>query len=122
VLSREATNTNFIVFGLTRPGLEPTHWSDPLFGGTFRTLSLSVIHSASGIKIQSNIPFIAITQIMRINSKKKKWIPPNKGSDQYTQWISGLWRETAKIFDQEARRFFATCRGYLDVGSVVLIM
>jgi len=24
VLSGEATNTNFIVFGLTRPGLEPT--------------------------------------------------------------------------------------------------
>ena len=24
LLSREATNTNFIVFGLTRPGLEPT--------------------------------------------------------------------------------------------------
>jgi hypothetical protein len=24
VLSRKATNTNFIVFGLTRPGLEPT--------------------------------------------------------------------------------------------------
>jgi len=48
--------------------------------------------------------------------------PPNKGSDQYTQWISGLWRETAKIFNQEARRFFSTCRGYLDVGSVVIIM
>jgi hypothetical protein len=24
VLSEEATNTNFMVFGLTRPGLEPT--------------------------------------------------------------------------------------------------
>jgi len=24
MLSGEATNTNFIVFGLTRPGLEPT--------------------------------------------------------------------------------------------------
>jgi hypothetical protein len=24
VLSEEATNTNFIVFGLTQPGLEPT--------------------------------------------------------------------------------------------------
>jgi hypothetical protein len=24
MLSREATNNNFIVFGLTRPGLEPT--------------------------------------------------------------------------------------------------
>ena len=24
MLSEEATNTNFIVFGLTRPGLEPT--------------------------------------------------------------------------------------------------
>jgi hypothetical protein len=24
MFSREATNTNFIVFGLTRPGLEPT--------------------------------------------------------------------------------------------------
>jgi hypothetical protein len=27
VLSGEATNTNFIVFGLTQPGLEPTTYS-----------------------------------------------------------------------------------------------
>jgi hypothetical protein len=26
MLSREATNTNFIVFSLTRPGLEPTNY------------------------------------------------------------------------------------------------
>jgi hypothetical protein len=29
MLSREATNTNFIIFGLTRPGLEPTIYHNP---------------------------------------------------------------------------------------------
>jgi hypothetical protein len=29
VLIGEATNTNFIVFGLTRPGLEPTIYRTP---------------------------------------------------------------------------------------------
>jgi hypothetical protein len=29
VLGGEATNTNFIVFGLTRPGLEPTIYRTP---------------------------------------------------------------------------------------------
>lgn len=48
--------------------------------------------------------------------------PPNKGTDQYTQWISKLWRECAKIFNQEARRFFTTCRSYLDLYNRGLII
>jgi hypothetical protein len=39
-----------------------------------------------------------------------------KGSDQYTQWVSMLWRETAKIPDPAAGRFFDTCRKYLEVS------
>ncbi|XP_063433392.1 antiviral innate immune response receptor RIG-I-like isoform X1 [Mytilus trossulus] len=48
--------------------------------------------------------------------------PPVKGSDQYTQWISNLWRQTAKVFNQEARRFFTTCRTYLDLYNRALII
>lgn len=44
--------------------------------------------------------------------------PLEKGSDQYTQWVSMLWRETAKIQDQVAGRFFDTCRKYLDVSCL----
>ncbi|CAC5422567.1 DDX58 [Mytilus coruscus] len=48
--------------------------------------------------------------------------PADKGSDPYTQWISKLWRETAKINHQDARRYFETCRLYLDVYNKVLII
>ncbi|XP_056005193.1 antiviral innate immune response receptor RIG-I-like isoform X2 [Ostrea edulis] len=48
--------------------------------------------------------------------------PLEKGSDQYTQWVSMLWRETAKIQDQAAGRFFDTCRKYLDLYNKALII
>lgn len=48
--------------------------------------------------------------------------PLEKGSDQYTQWVSMLWRETAKIQDQVAGRFFDTCRKYLDLYNKALII
>ncbi|KAJ8317224.1 hypothetical protein KUTeg_005128 [Tegillarca granosa] len=48
--------------------------------------------------------------------------PSERGADQYTQWISGLWKETAKIDDQNARRFFVTCRNYLDIFNKSLIV
>lgn len=48
--------------------------------------------------------------------------PLEKGSDQYTQWVSMLWRETAKINDQVAGRFFDTCRKYLDLYNKALII
>lgn len=46
--------------------------------------------------------------------------PLEKGSDQYTQWVSVLWRETAKINNKVVVRFFETCRKYLDVSSLFL--
>ncbi|XP_062610169.1 antiviral innate immune response receptor RIG-I-like, partial [Saccostrea cucullata] len=48
--------------------------------------------------------------------------PLEKGSDQYTQWVSMLWRETAKINDQAAGRFYDTCRRYLDLYNKALIV
>ncbi|VDI28321.1 ATP-dependent RNA helicase DDX58, partial [Mytilus galloprovincialis] len=48
--------------------------------------------------------------------------PADKGSDPYTQWISKHWRETAKLNHQDARRYFETCRHYLDVYNKVLII
>ncbi|XP_052100649.1 antiviral innate immune response receptor RIG-I-like isoform X3 [Mytilus californianus] len=46
--------------------------------------------------------------------------PTDKGSDTYTKWISKLLRETAKINRQDARRYFETCRLYLDLYNKVL--
>ena len=42
----------------------------------------------------------------------------DKGSDPYVQWISRLWMETAN--NQDARRYFETCRLYLEVSSNML--
>ncbi|XP_071167748.1 ATP-dependent RNA helicase DHX58-like isoform X2 [Mytilus edulis] len=48
--------------------------------------------------------------------------PTEKGAEPYTQWISKLWRETAKLNNSDARRYFTTCRQYLDVYNKVLII
>ena len=48
--------------------------------------------------------------------------PADKGSDPYVQWISRLWRETAKINNQDARRYFETCRLYLELYNKALII
>ncbi|XP_069140707.1 ATP-dependent RNA helicase DHX58-like [Argopecten irradians] len=48
--------------------------------------------------------------------------PARRGDDPYTQWLSRLWNETAKVFDQAARRFFTTCRNYLDLYNKSLII
>lgn len=47
--------------------------------------------------------------------------PSVKGSHQYTQWIRKLWTETTKVFNQEARRFFTTCRTFLSVCKHAII-
>ncbi|XP_033757113.1 probable ATP-dependent RNA helicase DDX58 [Pecten maximus] len=48
--------------------------------------------------------------------------PAERGTDPYTQWLSRLWKETAKVYDQAARRFFTTCRNYLDLYNKSLII
>nr|WBR62860.1 RIG-I like receptor 1 [Azumapecten farreri] len=48
--------------------------------------------------------------------------PAKRGADPYTQWLSRLWKETAKVYDQDARRFFTTCRNYLDLYNKSLII
>lgn len=42
--------------------------------------------------------------------------PAECGNDQYTQWLSRLWKEGAKIVDEKARRFIHSCRVNLDVS------
>ena len=42
--------------------------------------------------------------------------PAEKGSAQYTQWLSKLWKETAKLRDQDVRRFLNPCRAHLEVN------
>ncbi|OWF42873.1 probable ATP-dependent RNA helicase DDX58 [Mizuhopecten yessoensis] len=49
-------------------------------------------------------------------------VPAGRGTDPYTQWLSRLWKETAKVYDQAARRFFTTCRNYLDLYNKSLII
>ena len=41
--------------------------------------------------------------------------PAEKGTAQYTQWLSKLWKETAKLRNQETRRFLNPCRAHLEV-------
>ena len=53
MLSGEATSTNFIVFGLTRPGLEPTiHHTRGVHNNHYTT---DAVGSESEIQISSNI-------------------------------------------------------------------
>ncbi|XP_053379033.1 uncharacterized protein LOC128548400 [Mercenaria mercenaria] len=42
--------------------------------------------------------------------------PVQKGTAQYTQWVSKLWREIAKLKSSGARRFLNPCRTHLEVG------
>lgn len=48
--------------------------------------------------------------------------PAEKGSAQYTQWLSKLWKETAKLRSQEARRFLNPCRAHLEYYNNALII
>ncbi|XP_062594925.1 antiviral innate immune response receptor RIG-I-like [Saccostrea cucullata] len=48
--------------------------------------------------------------------------PVESGNDQYTQWLSRLWKEEAKIVNEKARRFIHTCRVYLDMYNKSLII
>ncbi|KAK3611677.1 hypothetical protein CHS0354_012047 [Potamilus streckersoni] len=48
--------------------------------------------------------------------------PAQKGSDQYTQWASKLWKETAKIRDADVRRFINPCRNHLQIYNDTLII
>ena len=45
--------------------------------------------------------------------------PAEKGTPQYTQWVSKLWKESAKLRSQEARRFLNPCRTHLEVCTVI---
>lgn len=47
--------------------------------------------------------------------------PVECGNDQYTQWLSRLWKEGAKIVDEKARRFIHSCRVNLDVSLHIYI-
>ena len=60
VLSEEATNTNFIVFGLTRPGLEPT---------IFRTRDEHANHYAMNytLKLKHNIKLLVYMNTIKQN-------------------------------------------------------
>ncbi|KAL3863078.1 hypothetical protein ACJMK2_004855 [Sinanodonta woodiana] len=48
--------------------------------------------------------------------------PASKGSDQYTQWASKLWKETAKIREPDVRRFINPCRNHLQIYNETLII
>lgn len=48
--------------------------------------------------------------------------PAECGNDQYTQWLSRLWKEGAKIVDEKARRFITSCRVNLDMYNKALII
>lgn len=48
--------------------------------------------------------------------------PAECGNDQYTQWLSRLWKEGAKIVDEKARRFIHSCRVNLDMYNKALII
>ena len=42
--------------------------------------------------------------------------PRDHGSDRYTQWINGLEKPIARLYDQKSRRFFVSCQRHLMVG------
>jgi hypothetical protein len=57
-----------------------------------------------------------IPEATKIESALKA--PSQKGAAQYTQWVSKLWRETAKLKLPDARRFLNSCRAHLEVCHV----
>ncbi|KAL4231864.1 Caspase recruitment domain [Mactra antiquata] len=48
--------------------------------------------------------------------------PAQKGTAQYTQWVSKLWKEIVKIKCPNARRFLTPCRQHLDLYNNALII
>lgn len=48
--------------------------------------------------------------------------PAQKGTPQYTQWVSKLWKETAKLKNSDARRFLNPCRAHLEHYNKALII
>jgi hypothetical protein len=47
--------------------------------------------------------------------------PSDRGSDRYTQWISGLEKPIARINMQISRRFFFACLNHLTVCSMQVL-
>ena len=59
MISGEATNTNFIVFGLTRPGLEPTSYHTwGKHANLYITYAISMLEDDEFIILQMNEYFI----------------------------------------------------------------
>ena len=48
--------------------------------------------------------------------------PAEKGNAAYTQWVSKLWKETAKLSDSNARKFINPIRAHLEVKVSLLIV
>ncbi|XP_041368222.1 antiviral innate immune response receptor RIG-I-like isoform X2 [Gigantopelta aegis] len=71
------------------------------------------------IKIQS----CGTSDPQTTGSLQSKLTPPAQGGcDQYSQWISALKREVAKIDDQKLQRLFVSRRRYLEVYNDALIL
>ena len=91
------------------------------FSNTYRMLVMSILDINTYLR-KSNVTVaygISLVVELVMDENKVTKPPTQKGSEQYTQWVSELRRETAKVRDQEARRFFLTCRNYLDVSSFI---
>ena len=69
MLSREATNTNFIVFGLTRPGLESTIYSTRgEHAHNYTTNAILQIWILTGLIQEYNIFYLLLLQILSTQS------------------------------------------------------
>ena len=63
-----------------------------------------------------NIFILVVKKLAQADEFEKLLKPPaEKGSAQYTQWLSKLWKETAKLRNQDVRRFLNPCRAHLEV-------
>uniref|UniRef100_K1QX86 RNA helicase n=1 Tax=Magallana gigas TaxID=29159 RepID=K1QX86_MAGGI len=80
----------------------------------------TVIENTTELEKYVIIPKQNLERVQKLETVLKP--PLEKGSDQYTQWVSMLWRETAKINNKVVVRFFETCRKYLDLYNKALII
>ena len=75
----EATNTNFIVFGLIRPGLEPTIYHTR--GEHANHYAIDAVSSPFGEKFTSSYQCRTLTAL---RSKSKNWLARNQ--DNVSEW------------------------------------
>ena len=65
---------------------------------------------------KTRITIVVVKTMDKADQFEKILRPPaEKGSDQYTQWLSKLWKETAKLRNQDVRRFLNPLRVHLEV-------